>query len=368
MVLLFLTGCGPNDTSNTQTKVFDANLSAQMKKALDTSLKEHNITGAILAIRSPDDATWKDASGYSIDENSTPMSTDLYFRIGSITKTFTSTLILMLVDNGVLSLNTTVNEVVPDLNVLMGDIITIKDLLDMRSGLEKYLVNDDFSAYFIYDSGRIWTPEELISYANIETSDPGTTFLYNNSNYIILGLIIERLIGKTYSEALQQYILNPLGLYSTLMPSNGNMPEPFANGYQYSMDGNITTNLTYYLNPSVAWSAGGLVSNADDLLIWSKAYLKGTLLTPASHQEQFTLQPVLITENPVISGYGLGAMQDGILVGHDGFIPPYGSWIAKYKDYNFVLLINGTRLSDLQPVFAATTVLTDVINAVDSQL
>lgn len=360
------TGCGPNNT--TDSKTFDITLAKQMESALNTSINEHNITGAVLAVRSPDSASWKTAVGYSIEETDTNMTTNLYFRIGSITKTFTSTLTLMLVDGGLISLDTTVNEVVPELNVLMGDFITIRDLLDMRSGLQTYVANEDFGTYIAFDPGRIWLPEELVYYTNIVLSEPNVTFLYNNGNYIILGLIIEKLTSESYTKALEHYILNPLGLRNTLMPDNGNMPEPFANGYQYNVEANLTANFTYYLNPSIAWSAGGLISNVDDLLIWSNAYIKGSLLSEVSHQEQFTLLPVTSEENPVIQKYGLGVMQDGILIGHDGFIPPYGSWVATYKNYDFVLLLNGTRQSSVESVFAATTVLEDVINAVDSQL
>lgn len=365
----FLTGCGSSLTEETeQIATFDTTLAQQMEQALEASVAENNATGAVLAVRAPDGSTWITATGNSIEENATAMQTDLYFRIGSITKTFTSTLTLMLIDQGLLTLDTTLEEVVPELGVVMSDQITVADLLDMRSGLIKYLANEDFSGFITYDPGRIWTPEELVYYTNVAVSEPGDTFLYNNGNYILLGLIIEKVTGLTYEEALARHILTPLGLHHTMMPENGNMPEPFANGYQYSSDGNLTTNLTYNLNPSIAWSAGGLVSNAEDLLTWSEAYIDGTLLSVSMHEQQFTLQSVTEEENPAIEGYGYGVMQDGILIGHDGFIPPYGSWVATYDNYEFVLLVNGTRNSALEPVYVTTTILDDVINAVDGQL
>jgi D-alanyl-D-alanine carboxypeptidase len=272
---------------------------------------------------------------------------------------------MMLIDDGLVNLDTTVNEVLPELNIVMDYKITIRNLLEMRSGLGKYLGNEDFAKFLIYDPEHVFTPEELVAYFNYKVSEPGTDFLYNNGNFVLLGLMIEKLTSMAYDQAVDTYILNPLHLTSTYLPINLNMPDSFAYGYEYDYDANISINKTYYLNPTMAWSAGGFISNADDLLIWAKAYTDGDLISDSLYEEQFTFRDA---ENNIgIDAYGLGLMKYGYLVGHDGFIPPYGSWLATYKGYKFVLLMNGTGQVAI-PALVASYVLTDIIDMVDSQL
>lgn len=363
-------------------------LAQKLDSALKTTVENNGGIGAVMVVTTEDGAIWKGATGYSVFEDKTPMTTDLYFRIGSITKTFTSTLTLLLVDAGKLSLDTTINSVVPDLGIVMGDIITVKNLLEMRSGLSKYLANLDFyNTYILGDSGYVFSnPEDVIAYSNVEYSMPGTAFLYNNANYMILGLIIEKITNMPYVDALSQYILQPLHLEHTFLPDDLNMPEPFAYGYNYDkvydLYGNssyMLLNNTFYLNPSMAWSAGGMISNLDDLLIWSKAYNNGCLLSDELHAKQFFQIPV--TDNVGIGSYGLGTMTYSKtydettieITGHDGYLPPYGSWVAKYGNSDIVLLMNGTgdlgsEKANAYAPLVASYVLTNFIDLVKDEL
>lgn len=363
-------------------------LAQKLDNALKTTVENNSGIGAVMVVKTENGDIWKGATGYSVFEDKTAMTSDLYFRIGSITKTFTSTLTLILVDAGKLSLDTTVNSVVPELDIVNGDIITVENLLEMRSGLSKYLADPDFyNTYILGDSGYVFSnPEDVIAYSNIEYSMPGAEFLYNNANYMILGLIIEKITGMYYVDSLSQYILQPLNLEHTFLPDNLNMPEPFAYGYNYDkvydLDGNLSymlLNNTFYLNPSMAWSAGGMISNADDLLIWAEAYNNGYLLSDELHAKQFFQKPV--TDNVGIYNYGLGTMtysksydQTMIeIIGHDGYLPPYGSWVAKYGNSDIVLLMNGTNdlgseEANAYAPLVASYVLTDFINMLKEEL
>lgn len=360
----------------------------QLDTFLKTTVENNGGIGAVMVVKTEDGRVWKGATGYSVFEDKTPMTTDLYFRIGSITKTFTSTLTLILVDAGKLSLDTTINSIVPELGIVMGDIITIENLLEMRSGLSKYLANIDFyNTYILGDSGYVFSnPEDVIAYSNVVYSMPGADFLYNNANYMILGLIIEKITNMPYLDALTQYILQPLNLKHTFLPDDLNMPQPFAYGYNYDkvydLYGNpsyMLLNNTFYLNPSMAWSAGGMISNLDDLLIWSEAYNNGYLISDELHAKQFFQNPV--ADNEGIHSYGLGTMtysktyDDAAIevYGHDGYLPPYGSWVAKYGTSDIVLLMNGTGDlgSDEANAYAplvASYVLTDFINQMKDEL
>ncbi|MFK5986589.1 MAG: serine hydrolase domain-containing protein [Pseudomonadota bacterium] len=363
-------------------------LAQKLDNALKTAVENNKGIGAVMVVKTEDGSVWKGATGYSVYEDKTAMTTDLHFRIGSITKTFTSTLSLILVDAGKLSLDATVNSIVPELGIVMGDIITVENLLEMRSGLSKYLANLDFyNTYVLGNPGYVFSnPEDVIAYSNIKYSDPDAEFLYNNGNYMILGLIIEKITGMSYADALSQHILQPLNLKHTFVANDLNMPVPFAYGYNYDKvydtDGNpsyMLLNHTFYLNPPMAWSAGGMISNLDDLLIWSKAYNNGSLLSDESHAKQFSQQ--VVTDNDGINSYGLGTMTYAQtygetkieILGHDGYLPPYGSWVARYGNSDIVLLMNGTgdlgsEQANAYAPLVASYVLTEIIDLVKDDL
>lgn len=352
-----------------QAAEFNAKLSAALEKSLKERAESQHIIGASLAVRSPDQALWKGTTGYAVLETKQKMTDNLHFRIGSITKTFTATLVLMLIDEKKLSFDDTVDALVPELKIVTGDRITVKNLLAMRSGLQKYLGDEAFMPFFKNDPGRVWTPEDIVAFSNKSASAPGTTFLYNNGNYVLLGLIIEKVTGMTFKDALEHYILNPLDLSQTAMQHTLNMPLPFAHGYQYGTNINgdpvdLVINATYYINPTTAWSSGAMTSTLDDLASWAKVYFGGELISEALHKQQFCLIPVTSLENPLIDAYGFGAMRDGVLIGHDGFLPPYGSFLSTYKDYDFIILLNGAGKGSKQPVEAAANLLKGIIGDV----
>ena len=359
IIILIVSGC------NSSKSKFDKSLSVAVEDALSVALSDNNVIGAVLAIETPNGAKYKAVDGYAIRENNTPMTANLSFRIGSITKTFTTTIILMLIDDGYITLNTTLNEVLPELEIVMGDQITVENLLQMRSGLRKYLADEAFSNFLIYDPERIWEPEELIRFSNYKIGEPNQEFLYNNGNFILLGLMIEKLTDMAYDEVVKKYILSPLNMNNTYLPINLNIPDLFAYGYEYNYESSMYINKTYYLNPTIAWSAGGFISNADDLITWAKVYTNGELISPDLHEKQMTFK---VAENNIgIDEYGLGMMKYEGLIGHDGFIPPYGSWIATYKGYKLVLLINGTGIVDIPPL-VASYMLTDIVDSIDDRL
>ncbi len=368
--LVLLCGCGSSNIPINSTKTFDTNLSVLFQKALNKALKDNNATGAVLGVRTPKGSIIKVADGYAVEENLTKMTTNLSFRIGSITKTFTATMIFMLIDNGKLKLDTTLDKLLPNLKIVMSKKITVKNLLEMRSGLGKYLSNKNFTKFLMYDPEHVWTPKEIAEYSNYKASGkegiPGGDFLYNNGNYILLGLIIEKLTNMSYKNAINKYILKPLSMKHTYLPVNLNIPNAFAYGYEYNNDFNRTVDKTYYLNPSIAWSAGGFISNVDDLLTWVKVYTDGDLISNNLYKKQFTLIPIK-DKSKIINGYGLGIMKYKFLIGHDGYIPPYGSWIATYKGYKFVLLVNGTKKVKM-PAIIASHMLIDIINTVNSKI
>ena len=190
---------------------------------------------------------------------------DQRFRIGSVTKTFTATIVLQLVQEGTLGLDSTLEDHLPGV-VPRGAEITIRQLLRHRSGLA------NVTEYPEWLSGRNGRPRPVRSTAcalrppSRWPSSPARQERYSNTNYIALGLVIEKVTGRSYAEELEQRVLDPLGLARTELPKTRRLPDLADGGY----------------NPNLPWAAGAIVSNAHDLSRFYSALLSGRLLSGAS--------------------------------------------------------------------------------------
>src|SRR5262249_15023575 len=177
---------------------------AMVKPQMEQLMKANAIPGAVVLIRSPSKGDWAGTFGTTTIGADKPMSLGDYFRIGSNTKTMTSTVILQLVEEGKLKLDDAIAKYIP--GVPNGDKVTIANLLEMRSGLYSYSFDPAFNATLDKDPQKAWTPEELlkIAFSHPVNGPPGQTFDYSNTNIILLGLVIEKLTGMSASEAFQK--------------------------------------------------------------------------------------------------------------------------------------------------------------------
>jgi D-alanyl-D-alanine carboxypeptidase len=182
-------------------------------------MKDNVIPGAIVLISSPDTGTWTGTFGTRTIGEDDPVTAADHFRVGSNTKTMTSTVILQLVQEGKLSLDDPIGTFIS--GVPNGDKITIADLSEMRSGLHSYSFDPTFNQTLDEQPQKAWTPQELldIAFARPVKAQPGTTFDYSNTNIVLLGLVIEKLTGMTAAEAFQQRIFGPLGMKNTSLPA-----------------------------------------------------------------------------------------------------------------------------------------------------
>jgi D-alanyl-D-alanine carboxypeptidase len=232
-----------------------------------------------------------------------------------------------------------------------GDNITIAQLLDMRSGLYNYSEDEQFNARIDNDPGYVWKPGELlaIAFAKPPYFAPGAGFHYSNTNLILAGLIIEQLTGSTLEDAYRQRIFGPLGLRQTLLPApaEAGLPAPHPQGYMFGTNvstlanpalppaeqaaaakGELLPRNVTGSNPSWAWAAGGAISTAADLTRYVTALVGGGLLDPAMQKTRLdSIQP-LQTPDGADVGYGLAIARFGPLIGHDGQIPGYNSFMA----------------------------------------
>ncbi|MEV6844830.1 serine hydrolase domain-containing protein [Actinoplanes sp. NPDC051411] len=268
------------------------------------------------------------AAGVADTTTGRPRSVDEHFRIGSVTKLFTATVLLQLVAEGQVELDESCRRM---LNHTSG----IFDYGDDPGFVEAFTGTTFLTARF-----RGYQPDELVALAlaHPPTSAPGTTWQYSNTNYILAGQMIERVTGNTYAEELHRRIVRPLGLTGTHMPgSQTALPEPHARHYSPLMLPGATQHDVTELNAGYAWAAGGVVSTLADLTCYLAALLRGHLLPP-------DLQEQLLTEAPG-SSYGLGIVRwplsNGLTVwGHNGMIHGSFTVAAGTRDGERVVAVN----------------------------
>jgi len=211
-------------------------LASRLDTAIEARIAQMGIPGAIVALSIPGQIEYAKAFGVSDTATGEPMLVNDFTRIGSVTKTFTGTAILQLVDQGKIALSDPISRYVD--GVPFGDIITLDLLGRMRSGLPNYTDTDEFlnRVYTELPTGPeafTTTPRELIDAAFRQPMEfpPGTDFKYSNTNTVLLGMVVEKVTGIPLGEYFEQNIFGPLGLKRTSYPPNGSMPIPFAHGY-----------------------------------------------------------------------------------------------------------------------------------------
>jgi len=209
------------------------------------------------------------------------------FRAGSITKTFVAVVVLQLVREGRLRLDDTIQRWLPGL-VPNGRLVTIRQLLAHTSGIADYTADELFLRRTASEPRRTWTPRELIVRAVRmgPAGSPGERFSYASTNYVLLGLVVERVTGTTVGEQLRRRIFAPLRLRETSFVPGARIPGRHAHGYAPSAHDGIVGGLATARDRSSgsaswAWAAGAVVSSAPDLSRFFGALLGGRLLPPS---------------------------------------------------------------------------------------
>lgn len=295
-------------------------LSAKLDAAVRSALPKTAAPGVIVGVVTPS-GIWKAAYGKADPSAGTPMAVGMHTRIGSVTKTFTGTAIMQLAEAGKLSLDDKIQKYVP--GIPNGDRITLRQLADMTSGIASYTQSAKFQDVLFYKPQTIFTPKELVAIGVAESPlfEPGASFNYSNTNTILLGMVMEQVTGKTVGEVFKEQIFDPLKLKNTSWPGDSvDLPVPYAQGFTLQGDfakPDAPSNATNW-NPSWGWTAGELISNIDDLLVYARALGTGNgLLGAAAQKERLTF--------PGAAGYGIGVGCIGGWVGHTGELPGYNT-------------------------------------------
>lgn len=297
------------------------------RRAMDAAVEEGvpGVTGQA------DDkyGTWNGASGVGDLTTGRPRGSRDHYRIGSITKTFVATVLLQLAGEGKIGLDDTVDHWLPGLvrgNGHDGRHITVRQVLNHTSGIYDYYADDDFAASFRLRDGFFehrydtWRPEQLVAVAmrhEPTSSTPGTSWHYSDTNYIVAGMIVQKVTGRSYAHEVRKRIIQPLGLRHTTDPGTGSgMPRPSSRAYSKLADDSTgpTYDVTEF-NPSAAWTSGGMISDSADLNRFYAALLGGRLLPTRQLAEMMTTVPM--GEEFPGARYGLGLARRTLSCGQE---------------------------------------------------
>ncbi|MCA9861587.1 MAG: beta-lactamase family protein [Thermomicrobiales bacterium] len=285
-------------------------------------------------------AGWTTAQGIADLRTAEPMMLDGHVRIASVSKTFVATVLLQLIAEGRATLDDVLEQYVP--GVPNGDRIRLRHLLGMTGGIFNFINDPEFEPAYTSDPLIPFTREFFLELLrrNPPKFAPGAGVEYSDSNYFLLGMIIEALTGRSAAQEIDERIVQPLGLTGTSLPDSPAMPSPAPRGYAASAGSPELRDLTES-SADVPWTAGAMISTLADLRVWSRALATGALLTPEMQQERLRILPLSFGDGAVF-GYGLGIMEWQGWLGHAGAIFGYGTWMLHHpeKDATVIVLAN----------------------------
>ena len=254
-------------------------------------------------------------SGKGADHDGNPPTPEATFRVGSITKVFTSLVTLTLVDEGLVELDAPAGDYVTRVPVPAG--VVVRDLLQHTTGIPNYTEASGFFEDLFAEPEQVWSPEEAVDLvAGVDPLfEPGATFSYSNTNFAVLGVLIEEVTGEPFHEVLRARILDPLALNSTYLAGFEEGPEPygayFIPGFGIPIE---PLEFDYTSIATSAWAAGSLVSSAQDLHTLFTALFADRVISASSLAEMTGSEEY---------GFGLEVWSTSGLFGHGGGIPGY---------------------------------------------
>ena len=328
----------------------DPALVARLDRAVRQTMRQASVPGAVVGLWLPGRGQYVRAFGVADKRTGAPMRVDINSRIGSVTKTFTVTALLELVDQGRVHLDDPIGSYlhgVPD-----GDRITLRDLADMRSGLFPYSADPGFIKALYSHPTRGFTPGQLLGYAfrHPNLFAAGTQYLYSNTNTVLIGLVVEKITGTPLAEYLRRHVTGPSHLPHSYLAHGTHLPQPYAHGYTEQTLSGSEADATHW-NPSWAWADGAMVSDLGDLRTWAGDLFRGNLLSRRTQAQRLDFVPTGI---PGV-GYGLGVFDVNGWIGHNGVVPGYETLMVHLPAQRATLVVlvntdiddNGNELSTL---------------------
>ena len=326
----------------------DTGLALDKESNIDSLISAYHkygqFNGSVL-VADGGEVIFKKGYGLANMEWNIPNQPDTKFRIGSITKQFTSMLIMQLVEAGKIKLEGKITDYLPDYRKDTGEKVTIHHLLTHTSGIPSYTEQPGFLENVSRDPYSVDEFVEQYCSGDLEF-EPGSKFVYNNSGYFLLGAVIEKVTGKPYETVLKEKILDPLDMKNTGYDLHSPLIPNRASGYSKTFDGYFNA---AYLDMSLPYAAGSMYSTVEDLHLWDQALYTDKLLSKKYKKSMF--QPFL---QNYAYGWGVrkvavGEAGDSVLVNaHSGGINGFNTRIVRLvQDKHLIVLFNNTPAANL---------------------
>jgi CubicO group peptidase (beta-lactamase class C family) len=301
-----------------------AALVARLDSIANAPVKAGNVAGLAVAVVKGRDTLLMRGYGFADLENRVPVTPKTVFRIGSITKQFTSSAVMQLVEQGKIGLDDDITKYLPNIPT-HGRRVLVRHLLNHTSGIPSYTdVGPQFGRVMRMDLAH----DSLLAIVADDSLmfDPGSHFYYNNTGYYILGMLLEKVTGSPYGEYLAKQLFTPLGLKGTTYCDTKRLIPNRAQGYDRGRDGFTNAD---YISMNLPYAAGSLCSTVEDLVSWTNQLAMGKVVSAASYREMTT--PVRFTTGrPMTYGYGLSSDTIGAhrVISHGGGINGFVSQLT----------------------------------------
>jgi D-alanyl-D-alanine carboxypeptidase len=317
---------------------------------------QYHVPGVSATIIWPDGRTWTGVNGWADVKRHVPVFPTTAFSVGSVSKTFLAALILQLVDEGRIALDDPVLRWLPTARVPGG--ATIRELLDHTSGVYDFFSNPAIDTAILADRRRAWTPARALGYVRSPYCPAGTCWHYSNSNYVLLGQIVQQVTGNPVAAELRRRFLGPLRLVRTFVQGAEAARGTVATSYDVTGSGSSLRTVSQAdgtaISPftsvvTAAGSAGAIAATSRDLAVWARRLYGGAVLGPESLVAMLDVSHSLSVGSAL--AYGLGAEEvwlgGRLTVGHNGRLIGAGASMRYLPDSGFSVAIvtNQDRVS-----------------------
>lgn len=316
---------------------------ALLEKEVENIIIATGAKGISASIGVPDNGIWCSARGITGNTSKEKITSDLKFFAGSIGKIFTAIVILNLIEEDRLSLENSVEKWFPEIS--WASHITINHLLTHTSGIASFDNTKEYESYkYLYRN-----PEELLSYVTKKELlfESGKHYAYSNTGYLMLGIIIERVTGRSYREAVEHYIINKINLHKTDVITSETINDLIVKGHH---KGNVLSESENYVVP---FAAGSIAATPRDLIIFFQALMSGRLLSQGSLQIMFSDMNLMTVTQSTYYGKGMVAALEtpvGNIIGHTGGIKGFGASLFYHPKRNiFVCVMMNDDIKAVDP-------------------
>ena len=336
--------------AQTAKRADESALRQKLQTMLDEWHKAGKFPGATLGVCPADGKCFSLATGFSDLESKTPMLPTDIMAAGSVGKTYAAALALQLVKEGKINLDDKIEKYLGKeswfARLPNAKDITVRQLMNHTSGLVRYEFKEQFTKDLTANPDKIWKPEELVAYLLDEKApfEAGKGWDYSDTNYIVLGMIIERVTGKKFYDEARRRILKPLKFERTL-PQDKRELKGLIPGYAgasnpFGGKDKVLENGKFIINPQFEWTGGGWISNAEDLARWAKAMYEGKAFDASLLPEMLNGVPARLGRD---TKYGLGVIirptPAGLTYGHSGFFPGYMTDMMYFPEHKISVAV-----------------------------